>query len=73
MKILNINKISLTVAALFIVSMIPRIWGITNQFEVWDETAVVRTGEIYLNLWKHRDFSKESSRSSKTIRGRHAS
>ncbi|PJA40766.1 hypothetical protein CO178_01585, partial [candidate division WWE3 bacterium CG_4_9_14_3_um_filter_34_6] len=36
------------------------MWEITKQFEVWDETAVVRVGEIYLDAMKNGDFSKDT-------------
>lgn len=45
---------------IFFVAFGYRLWGITNQFEVWDESTVVRYGEEYLNFIKQGDFSKES-------------
>ena len=61
MKIFNINKNPLiTVTLLFLLSFVFRMWDITKQFEVWDETATVRVGEIQLDYFRSGDFSKES-------------
>lgn len=61
MTILKIkNKILITIILLFSISFLFRMWGITKQFEVWDETAVIRYGEQYLNYWKNLDFSRAS-------------
>lgn len=48
------------VILIFIVAFSFRLWGITTQFEVWDETTVVRYGEEYLNFIRKGDFSKIS-------------
>lgn len=55
-------KLRLLVIAfsVFIFSFGYRMWDIANHFEVWDETAIVRVGEIYLNALKNRDFSQET-------------
>lgn len=45
---------------IFLFSFGYRLWDITKHFEVWDETAIVRVGEIYLNAIKNRDFSYET-------------
>lgn len=54
------RKLIIIVSFLFIFSFGYRLWDITNHFEVWDETAIVRVGEIYLNAFKNRDFSMET-------------
>ena len=54
------NKNLIIVTALFLVAFGSRMWGITKQFEVWDESTVVRYGEQYLSFWKAGDFSEES-------------
>jgi len=57
-QIVNNNKS--IVLFLFLVALGFRLWGITDQFEAWDETAIVRNGEINLNYIRNGDFSAES-------------
>jgi 4-amino-4-deoxy-L-arabinose transferase-like glycosyltransferase len=54
------HKILLACAFLFLVSFSYRAWDITKQFEVWDEVAVVRYGEIYLGNIADLDFSRDA-------------
>ena len=54
------NKNLIIIAVLFLVAFGSRMSGITKQFEVWDESTVVRYGEQYLNFWTNGDFSKKS-------------
>ena len=52
------KKDILIIFAIFLFSFSFRLWDIDKHFEVWDETAVVRTGEIYLNAIKESDFTE---------------
>lgn len=54
------KKDILIILAIFLFSFGFRLWNITKHFEVWDETAVVRVGEIYINSIKSLDFSENT-------------
>ena len=54
------KKDILIIFAIFVFSFGFRLWDINKHFEVWDETAVVRVGEIYLGAIKSFDFSENT-------------
>ena len=54
------SKNFVIIVLILLFSTVYRLWGITKQFEAWDETAVVRNGEIYLDNLRYGRFDSKS-------------